>query len=368
MSGRHLLYVDDVETQRVLFKDAIEEWNEANPEAEFTIEIKDSFEDGVAALGRTRFDGALFDLRLPAPDLGRAERPLGNELAQIGLHKFGIPVAIISGKPDEVDPDLAISSTVKVFDKGDGNAFVSAVSWFGTLRPMLETMSLARARIREASAGLFAERIWPSWQSYLSMADGKDLTPVLARQYVWHLGEVMGASSNNEEDLWHPLEAWICPPLYRDRASTGDILKQDDKLWVILTPPCDLANQGKIENVLLAHCSRILPADWDAVLEKCADSDPGRQRKGLDRIRKVFNQTEQALHYLPPLPDEHLPVTVEFSHLRTLSMPELQEILGSRVGSVTAPFVTNLTQRFGAYLSRVGQPNLNAQAFPQNGK
>ena len=368
MKARHLLYVDDVETQRVLFKDAVREWNEANPEKEFTFDLAESFEEGIAALGRTRFDGALFDLRLPSPDIGRTERPLGNELAQVGLHEFGIPVAIISGKPDEVDPDLANSSTVKIVDKGDGDGFANAVSWFGSLWPMLETMSLARARIREVSAGLFADRIWPAWKSYVSMAEGKDLTPVLARQYVWHLGEVMGAGSGKDDDLWHPLEAWICPPLYTDRASTGDILTQDGELWVILTPPCDLANAGKVENVLLAHCSRDLPTDWGTVLEKCAHPDAGRQEKGWERIRKLFNQPEQAVHYLPPLPDEQVPVTVEFSYLRTLPTPELQKALESRIGSVTAPFVSNLIQRFGAYMSRVGQPNLNAQAFPQNVK
>jgi len=82
----------------------------------------------------------------------------------------------------------------------------------------------------------------------------------------------------------------------------------------------------------------------------------------------VFNQPDQAVHYLPPLPDENTPVTVEFGHLLTLPMQEVEAALEARIGSVTAPFVNNLIQRFGAYMSRVGQPNLNAQAFPHNDK
>jgi hypothetical protein len=364
MSVRYLLFVDDLAQQRMLFKDAVVEWNENNPHREFAFKSVGSFDEAVEALKRERFDGALFDLRLPSGDKFAPERPLGNALAERGLHENGIPVAIISAKPDEIDQQFVESSTVKVIFKGDADAFANAVAWFGELWPMLESLSAARLKIRKVSAKLFSDRIWPRWRaSYESIANNDELTPVLARQFVWHLSEVMGLGGDTS-DLWHPLEAWICPPLNAKQASTGDILDYEGELWVVMSPPCDLAN-AKIDNILLVKCTRDAPDDWLETVAQCSDTSHARHAKATEKLRKMFNQPELALHFLPPLPGDPRPIVVQFRQIMTVPAKEFLPLLERRIGSVTAPFINNLIQRFGAYMSRVGQPNLNVALFPQ---
>jgi hypothetical protein len=363
MTTRVLLFVDDVKQQQVLFKDAVRDWNENNPERQFETQVLDNHEEAVEALRKIRFDGALFDLRLRESGKGSPERPLGNDLAERGLNENGIPVAIISGKPDEVDSELADSPTVKVLNKGDGNAFAEAVEWFGEMWPMLEALSSARSRIRKVSARLFVERIWPSWGDYLAIGHDENLTPVLARQFIWHLSEVMGTGGETA-DLWHPLEAWICPPLQADRASTGDVLEHEGDLWIVMTPPCDLANAGKVENVLLAKCRRDDPPEWGDLVNQCINNQDPKHEKAKKQLTKLFNQSAPSQHYLPPLPGDPRPVVVQFGSLRTIPVGDFQTLLPQRIGSVTAPFVNNLIQRFGANLSRVGQPNLNVTFLP----
>jgi CheY-like chemotaxis protein len=364
MTTRHLLFVDDLPSQRMLFKDAVSDWNDKNPEQTFTQQSVESYEEALEVLKRIRFDGALFDLRLPTNGKGKHERPLGNDLAERGLHQYGIPVAIISAKPDEIDPEFQGSTTVRIINKGDGGGFDDAIAWFGAQWAMLEALSSARSKIREVSAGLFAERIWPGWKSYLAIGHDEGLTPVLARQFIWHLGEVMGTSGETS-DLWHPLEAWICPPLHEERAATGDVVDRDGELWIVLTPPCDLANAGKVESILLANCSRDIPEEWQQWVEDCYHEAEGKRTKALRKLAKLFNQVAPSQHYLPPLPGETRPVVVQFTTLKTIPVNEFEEWLPSRIGSVTAPFINNLIQRFGAHLSRVGQPNLDVSLFGQ---
>jgi hypothetical protein len=54
---------------------------------------------------------------------------------------------------------------------------------------------------------------------------------------------------------------------------------------------------------------------------------------------------------------------VDFKKLMTLSLEDLQKQLPQRKASVATPFLANLTRRFGAYISRVGQPDIDVSHF-----
>jgi hypothetical protein len=54
-------------------------------------------------------------------------------------------------------------------------------------------------------------------------------------------------------------------------------------------------------------------------------------------------------------------MVVEFKTLRTVPSNDLD--LGKRIASIAPAFVPNLVQRFGAYVSRTGQPNIEVSHF-----
>src|SRR5687768_16191974 len=113
---KHVLFVDDNPRQRDLFLTAVEEWNSSRDDGKrFVPTLIDGYEAAREALARTRFDCALFDLRLPTGQVHPAESPSGNELARIGLHGNGIPVGIISGKPNDLEEEFRNSPTVRLF-------------------------------------------------------------------------------------------------------------------------------------------------------------------------------------------------------------------------------------------------------------
>jgi hypothetical protein len=319
------------------------------------------------ALNFSRFDCALFDLRLPASDAGgRPASDAGKVLAEIGLRTFGIPVAVISGNPSDLGSVLGQSTLVKSWVKDGEASYNSAIEWFANLWDMMEILAAVRMRIQTSGADIFVRRVWPRWEEFkkLKTAKNEDITPIITRQYASHIAELLGIE-NSENPAWHPFENYISPALLDDRGHTGDIFRFEEELWVILTPQCDMANR-KIKNVILAHCTFSGFDNWNANLAKLLDSveaDTAAPEKVARYFKNLVNQNEEpSKHFLPPI-EEGRPLFVDFKDVMTMSLTEIDRSLGLRIASVAPPFLPNLTQRFGAYISRIGQPNIDIAHF-----
>lgn len=366
----YILFVEDDEKIIDLMEIAVEKWNAAHSDEgrQFILEICKTADNARAALGRTRYDAALFDLRLPGETTGRTTEPLGNELAFYALEQLGIPVAIMSGNPGDLDNRLMQSPTVSLFFKGDKEAYTNAMEWFGGWWEMMAIIAGSRQKIQASSAEIFVKRLWPQWKSFASiqLAGGghTSLMDIVTRQYVSHVAESLGLDGPDNVK-WHPFESYVIPSLWSHRAHTGDIFDFDGVLSIVLTPQCDMAN-GNVANVLLAKCLHG-EKEWAQRVEnlKNADTEPKVEKAGKYFRKMVNQQLGASQHFLPPLPGEGEPLMVDFSEVTVLPFDQVTNQLSNRVASVSAPFLSNLTQRFGAYVSRVGQPNIDMMYFCQ---
>jgi hypothetical protein len=357
--SQRLLLVDDDKGQLTLLREAIADWNAVNENERFEHEIAETYDAAVSALNKTRFDGALLDLRLPG---GAGEFP-GESLAQICFTEYGIPAGIISGNPAHFDKSK-FNGMIEVFDKVDSDSYEKAVSWFGGLSHMMTILGGTRKKIQRLGASVFSLRVWPRWSEYAALKgiDSEQLTGIVSRQYASHIADILGIDSE-ENVKWHPFENYVVPALLEDRPHTGDIFKLDGGLWIVLTPQCDMATQ-KAATVLLAHCEpKPERTEWEKYV---AFLQPGVSATKKAEAEKFFsrlvNQFEAAQHFLPPLGDSG-PLIVEFKNLRTVPFADLKGMLSNRIASVATPFLGNLTQRFGAYISRMGQPNIDTTHF-----
>jgi len=253
---------------------------------------------------------------------------------------------------------------IGVFDKGDLNAFSQALNWFADRWDMLEVLSAAREQMEKSGAEVFSERIWPRWASYrnLNTPDGELLKKIVTRQYASHVAELLG-TDHPDNPSWHPVENYIYPNLIGSRPHTGDIFELDGKLWVLVTPQCDMAT-GTARTVLLVACERNSLADWDRHV--AALTDVNVSRAAADQRDKFFrglvNQSTPSKHFLPPLEGEG-PLMVNFKELMVVTADGLRDNLAQRRGSIAPVFLSNLIQRFGAYMSRPGQPNIEPAYF-----
>ena len=67
-------------------------------------------------------------------------------------------------------------------------------------------------------------------------------------------------------------------------------------------------------------------------------------------------------HFLPPIAAGP-PLMVRFKSVSTKPLAWLNANLALREASIAPAFLPNLVQRFGAWVSRTGQPNIRASHF-----
>ena len=370
MNIKTMLVVEDEDRMITLSNDALEAWNAANKNSARCFEpISAKNPEGAAQQLNTRkIDCALVDLRLP-PDEASEETDAsnGNTLATKLLREIGIPVAIISGHPGEAEPSLVDGKTIRAFEKAD-DGYEKAVDWLGQQWKLMDALCAVRRRLEESTAEVFAQRIWPNWSQMADAIDQDDerLAIAIARQYASHTAELLGQDASSD---WHPYENFIVPSYIADRAHTGDIFKLDDVNWIVLTPQCDMAT-SKIPNVLLAKCAYGtedwtdgLGDQWDENLRELrAATSKNKRKKHAKLLRDFVNQNLPAsVHFLPPIPGFQEPILVQFGKIQTIPLVELNNQLATRIASVSPPFLSNLIQRFGAFISRTGQPNIGVE-------
>lgn len=209
----------------------------------------------------------------------------------------------------------------------------------------------------------FLKRLWPRWKMFeaLDTSSREELTKIVTRQYVSHVAEFLGLDDPDNAS-WHPFENFVSPSL-SEIPRTGDIFKLEDGLFVVLSPQCDMATETA-NNVILVKC---VPGSdrWQQAVTalRAADTEAKRERH-TKTLRDFVNQNiGQSKHFLPPLPDWTEPLLVDFSLVIAMPRVDLKLRLKDRVASISSPFLANIVQRFGAYISRTGQPNIDINRF-----
>src|SRR3546814_16684766 len=76
-----------------------------------------------------------------------------------------------------------------------------------------------------------------------------------------------------------------------------------------MSPPCDIANDGNISDVLLVRCDRDELGEWnDRIAKLKGAANPGQNKKHREWFRKLVKQRRPGQHFLPQLPDEPRPL------------------------------------------------------------
>lgn len=358
-----ILLVEDDPLSVERFEDALQNWNDGHAANHFRVLKAKDVDSAKEQLRTHRFDGAMVDLRIPeGPDDAGHETPEGgNAVLKFILRERAMPIAVISGNLEELDQAIVSMPHIRKFSKGDVGVYTTAVVWLGEQWRMMDIVRRTREKMEQSAAEIFTKRLWPQWDEISKDTETQDVSDIIARQYAYHLAEFLGLDAP-ESVAWHPYEVYISPSFYTGRAHTGDIFRIDGECWVILSPQCDMATQ-KIESALLAKC---VPGvdQWDELVAVVAGNGAEAQKnKAKSRMRNHINQNVTGKHFLPPLPGTNVPLQVDFGVFQARPLAEINQRLADRVVSIAPAFLVNLTQRFGAHISRTGQPNLEPAHF-----
>ncbi|MFT3734805.1 MAG: hypothetical protein QM776_07245 [Rhodocyclaceae bacterium] len=134
-------------------------------------------------------------------------------------------------------------------------------------------------------------------------------------------------------------------------------MRYEDRDWIVVTPRCDLANEGKVATILLAACKDI-STEWDELSES----------KSADKTRKRLMQHsgEPKQHFLFQMrvtaSTRKGPWMVQFHDIKALPAAQaIEELTPLRFASLSPLFVPSLVERFGAYFSRIGTPGFSTE-------
>lgn len=220
-----LLVEDDTDAVE-RFQEALEAWNEDQPQCSFEMMHAKTVDEVKRHLGTYRFDCAMVDLRIPETAPAQVNSQNGNFITKFILHERAFPLAIISGNLEELDQAIANTVHIKQFSKGDVGVYSAAVQWLGQQWRMMEVIRKAKRKMEQSAAEIFVKRLWPQWNQLPAGANDDEITDIISRQYASHLAEYLGLDSPDSVS-WHPYEVYISPSFFDNRAHTGDIFGLD---------------------------------------------------------------------------------------------------------------------------------------------
>ena len=245
-----ILIVEDDGRYLRLCRDTVERFNH-----EFRREIVlgecADVETAFAKLDKS-YDAAIIDLKLrrkgkPADFLvRRAGNRVVRRIRGLGIR---IPIAILTGTPDEADQDF---NYVGIYDKAD-TEIDDLLDYFLEIYDSGVTKIMGgRGKIETTLTQVFEDNLMPqvkTWAKY-GRTDAERAEKSLLRHAMNHLIQLI----DDDMELCYPEEFYLLPPP-ADGIHTGSILyeKGGDSRFSVMSPACDLVirdegkHQGKMK-------------------------------------------------------------------------------------------------------------------------
>jgi hypothetical protein len=363
MSDLKLLLVEDFDGDVQTVKSTINRYNrEKNKKVEL-IEAKNKTE-ALQKLNNT-FDGAIVDLKL-------SQKPdEGNDVVDEITTKYRIPVAVMTGTPQHAQKG---PQYLGVFTKGETGYDDLLDLFFLVYETGITKILGGRGVLEQAMNEVFWNNILPNlndWKAY--KAAGKDTETALLRFTINHIVEKI----DNDSKIYFPEEMYIVPPISKN-LNTGSIVKtkENESLFIILSPSCDLAlHNGKMKTDRILVCL-IEPTNQNSLIKETgknskieileADDDEKKKKKGekIEKAKRFLSQiaTNNYSFYFHYLPETSLFKSglINFRKIETYTNEDFNNKFEiPPYAQISMPFVKDIVSRFSNYYARQGQPDFD---------
>ena len=366
--GWRVLVVDDDPAVGETISELLESYVSVSDPRPITTRFEQSFDQAAELLAREKFDILVLDIR---DESGSTPWNIaGIEVFKKIRERCFIPIifytalAYVSEDISNVPFVQTVSKTADNLISELENAVEDIIS--SRLPRLLQSISDHVSHVERTFMANFVEKNWsdlekrPEDVAYL-------LSRRLAASFVdgtESLAQELGVGSTAPGDKIHPTRFYVQPPnsIYK----MGDLLAKpgsveegvdEMKLYVVLTPSCDLvlrSEEMKAEKVVLARC---LPLD-SFVEYREWKTTPNNKKK--DSLRKLFDSRpkgqEDRYFYFPAA--WNMPNRIaDLQNLESIPCAELDTY--EKIASLDSPFAEALSYRFNRYMGRVGMPDLD---------
>jgi len=313
-------------------------------------EYASSLEEALSKLNGS-FDAAIVDLKLDNSDEEK-----GNDVIRKVHSSYRIPLAVLTGTPQEVDSDL--NACVQVFTRDQG--MDAALEYLlGIYSTGLTKIMGGRGKIEEAMGKIFWDNIIPHINSWVDHAKVAETENGLLRHVVSHIQELLEGESHA-----FPQEMYVSPPMATE-LRTGSILKYKDGngFSIVLSPPCDLVLRAdgkcKTDRILICGIEK-----FDVVKESALVGITNLSKK-KSRIEKVLKNNETDYYHWLPETSFFQGGVVNFRWVNAFPKEKIDSEFDAPSAQVASPFIKDLLARFSAYYARQGQPDFDVKKIAE---
>ena len=315
--------------------------DQSSGESAFDLVFVQSVDEAKQALALQRFNGAILDLRL-----SNSEKAEGNEIANEIHRAYFMPIAVVTGFQDELEPEMRQmadggSAFVRLFNKNEMIAtvfeFLFKVEQSGVLQIVGPGGEMNQ---------LLSEIFWKHLGPVIKQWEGQALSSTDRKRLLRHaVAHMIGALQCHAPGTWDnylPSEVYFWPAICPNEM-TGDIYAQvendreNGKYFLLVTPSCDLAS--KTTPGAMRHFIQILPFSGFA-----------NEGTAANLVAKKINR----YHVLPPCA-VFVGGVADFATISCISATEASQRF-LRKGSVIEPYWREIVTRLSAWLARQGTP------------
>jgi len=351
-----ILYVDD--EKRIL--DDTKEILESKEIDGHRIEVivEPDFLKAIFMLDSDEFDLIIVDVYRGSANPENQDKAGIEVLDKVKSTRF-VPVIFYTGLVNQVE-HLA-SEVVRIVSKGDGTekleAEIGNLSKSGLLNIRRKILDYAEKTIRF----FFWDFVSNHWDKLKGRIESDDLILLLVRRLAIQLSKEnlsrLPLDLKYEGSTVRPLEFYVFPPIIDDRFEAGDILERDGKVYVVLTPTCDLIprNNGntKVKYVLMVEA---IPLKNREEYKEYSDSKSNGKKKEL---LKLMENRKSSLFFLPgfPLMEDQI---LDFQSLSTEPIEDVKQNY-QKIAKLDSPFAEAMLSNFLNHYDRIGIPNLDVE-------
>lgn len=370
-SGWRVLVVDDEPEVGTTLSELLDSYVSVSDSRTIATTFVTSFEEAAVMLVSDPFDILVLDIRDESVDAPSDEAGI-RVFEKIRSHRF-IPIIFYTALPSASlnitnAPFVQTVSKIAVDPMVDLEKAIENIISSG-LPQLLQSVSNHLAGVERAFMAEFVEQNWPE------LVDRpEDMAYLLSRRLAVSFEE--GAEKLAQElgeigeiivgDTIHPTRYYVQPPnsiykmgdlLSAPRSAEEDADADTERLYVVLTPSCDLVLRSgcmKAERVVLARCFSL-----DSFKEY-RDWKSGGSASSTDRLRKLLTSRpkgqEDRYFYLPAawnVPDR----VADLQGVTSIPCEELEHY--EKIASLDSPFAEALSYQFNRYIGRIGTPDLD---------
>ncbi|WP_017218307.1 hypothetical protein [Pseudoalteromonas sp. NJ631] len=356
-----LLIVEDDNDQYDLYTDAIEELNEDDTDR-IRIEItrEKNSDNALQQISSEKFDGAIIDLNLEGEENNQAS---GNKVIRRVLEQHRFPIYIVSGNLGNLDNDIVNypSPFITSYNRDDEVQYVEILKELKEIFKTGITKILGgRGLIEEHLKKIFWEHLANDYKNIASTTE-QSSEKTLLRYALSHLSEYLAEYSDGESRYFHPAEYYIKPPIQKHIA-TGDIISQNNKYFINISPACDVAvrkvnEDGTLKiNANKVILAPLIPVLRESFLEKgiIKADDPAKTIEKI--IGEIVKGQRDKYALLPEYSDLNAKL-IDLQNIETIEVNQYQEF--NREATVAGIFLKDIQSRFSSYMARQGQPDLD---------